>query len=261
MQFRILTGGTETILYQKTLPDGSMASLSETTAPIKRIRITYGDKSYELYLEHRVAIDTQFVYQGARSQAASILSMLGGKAAESSKILGTVQRDGKECYEIESTLLPDVVASLVKAAPPETKNMMPAKFRYVIEKNTNLMVEMETVSQNGSPLSKVEYKDVTLRSDLSDDLFLLPPGLELKTPKSLEEYMTLVVDMMSPKVSKPTLQPPRRPGLVHGPAGEIQPRSMSTGRLIALVVSVMAVIVLSAALVRRRMTKRYEETK
>lgn len=259
MQYHLLTSGVEAVVYQKKLPDGSMASLSDTSSPIKKISITYGDKSYELYLEHRVAIDTRFKYQAARSQATSILSMLGGKPAESSKIIGTVNHGGKDCYEIESTLASDVVAALVKAAPPTVRSMMPAKFRYVIEKDTHLMVETEVISQQRSSISKVEFKDIKLRPDLSDDFFQLPPGLEVKKPKSMGEYMSLVVDMVRPKIAAIPKELPRRPKIgqtqASNPAAASQPQSMSIGRKTVLIVSSLALVVLTTVFVLRRLRK------
>ena len=88
LKYRLISGGVETVVYQKMLPDGSMAILSDTSSQrIKKINIHYGDKNYELYLDHHVAIDMHFVYQELKSQAALVSSMLGGKAAESSKLL------------------------------------------------------------------------------------------------------------------------------------------------------------------------------
>jgi hypothetical protein len=273
LKYRIVASGVEMVVYQKTLPDGSVASLTDLSSPVKRTSIVYGDKSYELYLEHRVAIDTRFMLGAAKSQAASISSMLGTKAAGSSKLLGTVQRDGRDCYQIESALTPDVVASLAKAAPSQAQGVIPAKFRYVIDKSTHFIVEQETLLQDGSPLSKAELRDVTPQPDLSDDFFQLPPGLEVKTPKSMNEYMSIVDEMLFPKMPPVTAEPfdpppavlppkppvpprpARKPTPGANPGDQIELEPMATGRVVVLVLSGVVFVVLLAAAVFLRLRK------
>ena len=66
---------------------------------------------------------------------------------------GSVRYDGKDCYEIESTLASSVVTPLAKSAPTDAKRMMPAKSGYVIDKNKHFLLQMEVLLQNGSSLS------------------------------------------------------------------------------------------------------------
>lgn len=277
LKFRQIAGDVEMVVYQKPLPDGSLAILMDMSSPIKKTDIIYGDKSYELYLEHRVAFDTQFMFQSAKSKAASAASLLGDKATQFFNLVGTVQRDGKDCYEIESTLTPDMLAALAKVLPPGSMDMVPAMYRYVIEKDTYLMVEQETISRNGSSLSKVEFRDIKPQPDLSDDFFQLPPGLEVNKPKSMAEYMTLLGDMLAPKASivtarrlepPPLVMPPktafpkfhpskRLPTAQSGnPVERVQSQAMTTGRLIALVTSsVVFVVLLTVIVVLHRLKK------
>src|SRR5439155_22909887 len=171
-----------------------------------------------------------FMYQAAKGQAVSISSLLGGKAAESAKIAGTVSRAGKECFEIESTLAPEAVAALAKASTPEAKPMLPAGFRYVIDKQSYLMVEMATISRTGSVLSKSEFKDITPQPDLLDSFFLLPVGLDVKQPRSIGEYMSLVSDLqrsqLAPMAPAPLAPAPMR-------AAAPPPRTAEPKKLVA----------------------------
>lgn len=283
LKYRHIMGGNEMVVYQKLLPDGSMATLTEISA-LKQINISYGDKNYQLYLDQRVAIDMQFMYQGAKAKAASMASTLGDRIAESSRLVGTVQRDGKECYEIETTLTADALATLAESLPPEAMRTMPAKRRCVIDKATYLMVERETISPDGSSISSVEYRDIKPQPDLSDDFFQLPAGFETKEPRTMEEYTALVGEMLRPETSAKALQEPQR-GLplfppneqeytvpariqekidanrqsrMRKPAGKIEAESFSTVRKSMLVVSTAALIVVLAATfagVRRKNSK------
>ncbi|MGH7136674.1 MAG: hypothetical protein ACREHD_13105 [Pirellulales bacterium] len=36
LRYRVITGGVEMVVYQKPLPDGSLASLTDTEAPFKK---------------------------------------------------------------------------------------------------------------------------------------------------------------------------------------------------------------------------------
>jgi len=211
MRYRVISGGNETVVYQKTLPDGSLASLSDVSTPFKKINIIYGSKSYELYLDRHVAIDTSFMYAAAKRQASSISASLGNKPAESSTLLNVVQRDGKDCFEIESALTQESLAAFLKALPPEARAMMPSKYRYTIEKQTYLMVQLDVLSATGSSLSHVVFKDLSPQPNMSDDLFMVPPGLEIKTPQTMREYTSLVVALASPgQLASPLIefQPP-----------------------------------------------------
>ena len=211
LRYRVLAGGTEMVVYQKTLSDGSLAQLVDMSSPIKRINIIYGDKSYELYLDHGVAIDTHFMYQAAKDQAATISSVVRSKAAVSSRIVGTVTRDHKDCFVIESTFASEMTAELARSAALHDNDAIPATYRYVIDKHAYLMVELEIISKSGFSLSKCEFKDITPQPDLSDDFFSIPASVEVKRPASLSEYVDLITDILSPPAPAATAQAQRRP--------------------------------------------------
>jgi hypothetical protein len=221
LKYRVAAGGVEMTVYQKELPNGRLASLSETAMPAKKLNITYDDKCYEVYLEQRIAIDMQHILGAARTQAATIASQLGPKAAESPRITKEVTRNGKSCFEIESMVSPDVVAALAKSL--SSREAAPAAFRYTIEKDTYFMVEMMVMSRDGSLLSKTEVKDVRAQPGLSDEFFQLPSGLEVRQPKSLAEYFD-VIRSISKEPAPPAVAPPK-----HIPMPDHTPATTSGG--------------------------------
>ena len=70
------------------------------------------------------------------------------------------------------------------------------------------MVETEALSESGSVLSKVEFRDIKLQAELSDDLFLLPNGLEIHKPKSIKDYLALVSLITMPNRPERTVSEP-----------------------------------------------------
>ncbi len=157
-----------------------------------------GDESYELYPDRGIAINTQFMHQAAKQQAATISSTLRNGASKSATIKGTIVRDGKECFEIETTMSEDTLAAFNKSVSADLQKMIPKGERVLIEKHTYLLVEMESVSQSGTILTKSEFKEVSPQAELADDLFLLPDGIEFQKPTTIEEYMKLLVAMLKP---------------------------------------------------------------
>src|SRR5262249_15031614 len=132
LRFRVVTADTEMLTYQKPLPDGSVASLCQMTAPLKRITIIFENKSYELYLDQAVAVETTFIFQAARDQAAGITKQLPNSTMGASRIVGSGQHDGHDCFDIETTVASDVFAALLKVAPPNVRDAVPAVYRQLI---------------------------------------------------------------------------------------------------------------------------------
>ena len=213
LKFRIIMNGIEMVVYQKMLPDGSVASVADISSPIKKTIITYGDKCYELYLDRHLAIDMGFAYKTIKNQTGSIVSLLGGKEAASPRLIGTTELDGKECYQIESVITPDGATSIAKVLPTGINGAMPTKFRHLIEKNTYLMVEQEIIMQDGSS-TKTEFRDVKPQPDLSDDFFQLPSGFDVKTPKSVTDYVMLASGIRKIARREPTFISPEGPAFL-----------------------------------------------
>ncbi len=275
LKYRLITNGGEMVTYQKMLPDGSMASLSEMITPIKKILINRGAEHYEVYLDRKIAVDARAIYQGPTDQAAAISAKLGGKPSNASKIAGSVQHDGVDCHVIESTLATGVLEALAKAAPAAVANMIPAMTRQVIDKKTYLPVSNETLSSKGVSIGKTEFRDFTPQPELTDDFFLLPPGLEVKSPKSMKEYMDISLALLVPKLDgvvlgtrpSPRSMPPVQNEVVAPPmklpdalvsATPVEPTltSQEQGpgplRRITILVLVLAPLILGAVVISRR---------
>jgi hypothetical protein len=201
------------LVSQKLLPDGTLASRTETRSPIEKISVVVGDESYDIYPDQGVAVDTQFMRNSAQSQAATLSAALGVRAAHSAILKGTVRRGGKLCFEIETTYSPQVTALVGKTLSDKARKLLPKGNRFYIDKDTYVLVEMEVISQTGALIAKMEYKDITPHPDLPDELFLPPDGLEVRKPQSLKEYADLVAELRKPLLTAlpaaPDLQGPR----------------------------------------------------
>ncbi len=220
IQYRIHSANGDLMVSQKKMPDGTIAIRTETQKPIHKITLRLGSEYYDVYPTQGIAVDTQFMFQGAKAQAAPLSSTLDGLPANSSKIMGTVVRDGRGCYEIVTAIPSEAMVALRKALPENVRNMLPTGNRFVIDKETMLMVEMETLTDANSPTMKMEYKDIVLKPDLSDELFLLPIGVEVRKPKSIREEVALHTEIIRAEVDALYPAPPRLPPIVAVP---IQP--------------------------------------
>jgi hypothetical protein len=237
IRYRMINNGMSTILSQKTLPDGVTATRIESSSP-SRIALLRGRESYEFHPEQGVGIDMSLMQQSALTRAANIAEALGEKASAVNRV-STALIGGRECYEITKSFSPDALAAMSKSLPDSAKKQIWAKLpreeQTLIDKQTFVRIATRTVSQSGSTISESEYRDIEHSVDLPDDLFLPPDGIELLKPRSLEEYVGMITQMLQPRrelvpmrpaitLRKPMLPPPRsrRP--------QIDPR---TGRIIS----------------------------
>jgi len=199
LQYTLISnGGGEMLVYQKILPDGSNAMLTNYPAT-KRMSIVYGKKHYDIRLEHQVAIDMSSVMQGMQDRVASWTSDLNDKTSKKTyELVEIIKHNDRDCYVIFETISLEFKEAIWNKISENMKNEFPAKKRFLIDKENYLMQERETLTEEGVTLSKVEYKDIRLQPDLSDDFFQLPPGLEVLYPQSTEEYTAIVTDRLMP---------------------------------------------------------------
>ena len=192
--------GKEMVVYRKTLPNGSIASLTNSSST-KRITIAYDETRYEIHLEHQIAIDMSYLPGGANYQADSSLfsDMDHGTPKNSLEFAGIVKYNDKDCYEILETISPEVRRAILARLPENAKNRFRAKSRILIDKENYLIQTREELTVEETTISKIEYRDIASQPDLSDDFFQLPPGLEVLTPKSPKEYLAIVADRFVPK--------------------------------------------------------------
>ena len=189
--------GSEMDVYRKSLPDGLTAMLTNSLST-KSISITYGKKNYRIFLEHQIAIDMSNIRQNVSNKAASLNSGMEDVIHKKSyKIVGIVMHKNKDCYEIQETVTPEFKKAVWDKIPDNMRDQFPAKCRFLIDKENFLVQVRETLTESGTTLSKMEYTDIRPQPDLSDDFFQLPPGLEVLSPQSNEEYIAILADKLS----------------------------------------------------------------
>ena len=195
IQYRIHSSTGDMFVSQKIMPDGTIAIRTETKKPIPKITLKHGNEYYDVYPTHGIAVDTQFMFQGAKAETATLAATLKGVPPNTAKIKGMVVREGRECYEIETATPSEALTALRKSLPEKFRNILPTGNRFIVDKETLLMVEMEMLTDASSPTMKMEYKDIVLKPDLADDMFLLPVGVEVRRPKTIREVAAVVAEI------------------------------------------------------------------
>ena len=243
IQYRLHTAETDMLVSQKIMPDGTIACRTESKLPLEKISVMLGEDSFDAYPTLGIAIDTKFMFHGAKTQAATIAATLQPGTTSSAKINGMVTRDGRECYEIETTVPAEAIAAFSQLLPENARKMLPTGNRFVIDQETFLMVETATISYAGQPTMTTEFKDIVLNSNLSDEIFLLPVGMEVQKPKSIREYSAIVAKIhhaeadakypRKPPSPPPVPEPLRIPTDRSPPLGPI--KFDANGRAIAFV--------------------------
>jgi hypothetical protein len=194
----ISKSGRETVVYQKTLPNGSIAVLMSDPAT-KRIDIIYDKTFYKIRLEHQIAIDMTYMSGGANDQTDSLFSDLEDTTPRKSyELVGIVRYNDTDWYEILEIISPVLRAAMLERLPENIRSKIRAKSRILIDKETYLKQAEEDLTEEGTIISKTEYKDYCPQPDLSDDFFQLPPGLEVLTPRSSKEYVAILMDRRTP---------------------------------------------------------------
>ncbi len=217
IQYRLHTAETDMLVSQKIMPDGTIACRTESKLPLEKISVMLGEDSFDAYPTLGIAIDTKFMFHGAKTQAAAIAATLQPGTTSSAKIKGMVTRAGRECYEIETTVPAEAIAAFSQLLPENARKMLPTGNRFVIDQETFLMVETATISYAGQPTMMTEFKDIVLNANLSDEIFLLPVGMEVQKPKSIREYSAIVAKIHHAEARAKYPIAPRSPPLVRVP--------------------------------------------
>lgn len=276
LKYRLSTGGAEMEVYQKVMPDGTTATLFDMSKPIKKITITRGDSSYDLFMDQRIAIDMRAILGGA-TKAAALMSKLGDRPGSTDRLTGTARRGGEDCYVIETSLSKEARDAFSKMAPAISGSLLPSITRQLINRRTWLVVETEALSANGASLSKIEHKDITPQPDLTDDFFTIPANFEVKKPESAAQYMNLVARLMmgelppgqdgfqppaprlppavAPIAKAPKLNVAFTPGQATEGVGPTGPNPISPLRLVVLVAALVVPLGIVAVMAIRRSRK------
>ena len=228
IKYRTVNGQLESVVYRKTLANGTVASLTEAGPPLNTIRLKYGETNFELFPTKHLAINKHLIKENIVKQAQSAASQRKNPSARTSlRLVGTVEHDGRQCYEIESILPTDVIAAVAKTMPNVSTAMVPAKTRQLIDKKSYLLVLRESILADGTSTSKIEYKDISPQPDLTDDFFQVPTGFEVRTPATSEEYVVMVSDVLVPTLAAQEFKPMPVPPLRQPP--KLERRKFATG--------------------------------
>lgn len=202
LRYTITSGdGVEMLVYQKALPDGSMAMLTDTQSPINKTTIKYGEKHYDLYLEQQVAIDMSGVLLGVKNQYSSILSNRNSKPTQYTLEGVKIERHNeKECYEVFSIMDQETKETFLAKMPADFRRKFPVKSRLLIDKENYFLHIRETFAEDGSTISRLVYKDIQHQPDLTDDFFQLPPDLEILSPESVKDHVRMTNELLKPKL-------------------------------------------------------------
>jgi hypothetical protein len=205
IRYRVVRNGVSTVVYQKLFSDGALATRMESSSPVRRIVLVLKDKSYEFYPDHGLSIETSLLQSSVSSEVSALSGDLTRKASKNSQVRRIVTNDSQRYFEITTSVPPALASAVAKAlarALPEKANetarvAVPRETRTLIDERTFRLVEMRTVSQGGATISRSEYREIDHPSDLRDDLFLPPDGLELLRPDNTQEYLTIVRHLLS----------------------------------------------------------------
>jgi hypothetical protein len=210
IRYRTISQGGSTLVFQKMLSDGSMATRREQSSPVPKISLIVGKSVSEFYLDHGVGIDMSNMINSVASQATAMSLNPGAPAAGTLKVRTVSNEDGRECFEVTRFHPPHLIAAVSNGLPEAVKKRIEARIpmetRTLIDRKTFEMVETRTVSQTGSTISLSEYREIEQPVELSDDLFLPPDGLELLKPEGPQEYIRMLRDILSTNFVQPQIR-------------------------------------------------------
>ncbi len=198
-QYRIVTDGVESVVYQKQLSNDVLATRLETAKPSNVIRIVAGNESYEVYADKGLVIDTSFMQQMAGQQAAGLSQALGGTSAMGTLALrDTDEFNGKRCFNLVTAVPTDVLTMALKQLPAAAKDKFPVESRQYIDVESYVLMGMESYSSSGERLTQSFYSDIVRPVTLSNELFLPPSGARVVKPTSMTAYVATVLDVTRP---------------------------------------------------------------
>jgi hypothetical protein len=193
-------GAATTVVYQKALTNGTMASRSETSSG--HVKLTYlfsSGGTYQLFPDAHAAIDMSFMEQIGQGPSVDPFAKVSLGTAEWK---GFTTCDDKTCYKIQAHLVPvntNQLAAMLQQA--KAKNIpippFPDACEYLIETNTSRVLQM-TMLHDDSKYAKMEFRDFGVLPDLSEDFFIVPPDYTIEKAASLEEYSHMVMNYLVP---------------------------------------------------------------
>jgi hypothetical protein len=193
-------GAATTVVYQKALTNGTMASRSETSSG--DVKLTYlfsSGRTYQLFPDAHAAIDMSFLEQIGQSPSVNPFARVSLGTAEWK---GFTTCDDKTCYKIQVHLVPmdtNQLAAMLQQAKANNIPIppFPDACEYLIETNTSRVLQM-TMLHGDSKYAKVEFKDFGILPDLPDDFFIIQADYTIEKAASLEEYSHMMMNYLVP---------------------------------------------------------------
>jgi hypothetical protein len=238
IRYRIIQKGTSSLLSQKALADGTLATRLESSSPA-RIALYLANGSYEFYPDRGIGYDTSLVQQSAIGRATQLAETLGDKSAAALQ-MRSITLGERDCYEVTKTFSSELLAAITNKLPESARlraqSTLAQAERLVIDKSTFLLIATRAFSVSGTAISESEYHDIEHPSDMHDSLFLPPDGIEFLRPRDVEEHVAMISSMLTVDVAEMArrqpsemLRPWKLPEARAGARPEIDPR---TGRLL-----------------------------
>jgi hypothetical protein len=194
VKYRILTGTGESIVYQKTLNNGSVESRVETLTPVNQVMILHVRDLYQLYPDQRLAIDLRFVQPLAQI---AILNPPAGNMGRMASLKGIIDQGGKRLYQIEELISAGMNAEIVKILPPGVSKDLPERLIFLIDTKTFWPAELDIVY--AASTTKMQVVGIEKQVNLPDQMFAPPPNFVIQRPASTEEYVKIIAGIVAPK--------------------------------------------------------------
>jgi hypothetical protein len=201
IQYRIRKNSLETLVSQKRLPNGVLATRVEAVAPSQTVSISLGDQDYDILPLSKVVIDKNAAFLGkkkvrlpANDLSTCFVPQMPLDAVTASQQIVLVTRDETEYYEIKTQFSSRLIDKS-KKMPEALKALVHSNEMLLIEKNTYLPKTVVYFSVAGSSIARFEYLEITKSPVLNDDIFSIPPDYLIKTPASQKEYFEMHLEL------------------------------------------------------------------
>jgi hypothetical protein len=207
IKYNISTAGIEATVFKKQLPDGVLAIRTEMHSPVERVSLALDEKTYDIYPQKNVVVDTQFMGLAARKQAESVLQGLGGAAPGNLTVVGGAEEGRSNRITLESSITSIAANALLKALPVAVQERVPVKTHMVIDATSYDLLETLQYSSSGQLVARSVITEINRSDEIPNDLFLLPDAETILSPKSASEYASIIMQQL----------PPRKTGIPHFP--------------------------------------------
>jgi hypothetical protein len=218
VQYRIETNGIESVVSQKEIGEQGIAVRTETVAPgFEQIMLMIDGDMLKWSVATKKGYRLTGLLGDMIKKGQAVATGAGTPSADPTKVptglTATLQEpttlDGEECYVIDEILPSGIIDTVLSTLP--AGGPIPKGTRSAISKKSGRLMETTQLWRNDDgPAVVTRYRDITPNAELSNELFLPPDDVELKTVGSLEEYHALEIELFEERFTppKPTVSMP-----------------------------------------------------